>query len=828
MIFIVGEMEFLSTSSSESSFRELDDEFLQRQARIWLGEMLHVRFDEKTSVTDLLADGELLCQVSKVVWQMLLRTNPELSDSKAYISEPTASGKSGGRYLPYLNVDAFLKICQILGLTSVDLFTPSDVVERRGTRRVCICVRSLSKKARSRQLNVPDFDVVTSTIAMPTDMVGCIRRCLEQSQCSSSVSLSHTSSSERNPKKKSSRGELIRLFGHPSEFSSDAESSLRNLDFGSTASSTSYETFSRSTHFSPRCGSVVEDNFSTTPLQIQSPLENTCNGGHLDFEIDSHYSSAVKNSVNAGVIDKGDYPSRVLDNQHTVTSTDAYIREICSSSVLDNEMIFTIFPDSVDSRSDILSSYVQEELGNTHVFTTPGAYHATSKKIVESGCNYCMEGSPSANSIFWAGKNMEVLGECICQIHVKSPNNKSELISEFRDLNCPYALENIGSYKSHLYGHVLGHLDSLYSCTLACNCNHNSELATYTKYMLPQGVFPVSHLDSNFVQNCKEYVVGVDCGLSSEPQGSDVKYLGRTACPRLKCPSDVAKTHFQEAESDAADFGAAVIEVEQSAKLNFNGNKKELQLRSKSSDRSVLHVRDQWLASENRVHDKVEAFSIVGMEDSTCQPSKHCEEDPIEFGAKNFSDRCLDGCCKNMWVDKHINSNGKSGETDLKIVKFSDHHISMERAAGALITEIDAFSTTACFSDQATENVKLNDENERRPYGSHQETNQQEAGIGPLSNSNGMHGNSDGELPKKGSRKKRLASVFGGVAIFGAFLLLLQIRKPRVHDEERDRKFVGKSKASWPSFWKRGSESDKAETDKAGRVYPGERLKLLD
>ncbi|XP_024964390.1 uncharacterized protein LOC112504676 isoform X2 [Cynara cardunculus var. scolymus] len=80
--------------------------------------------------------------------------------------------------------DVFLQVCKVLGLSGVDLFSPSDVVEKRGTRKVCMCIRSLSKKARSKQLNVPDFDDVTKTIAMPTNVVGCIRRSLELSTCS--------------------------------------------------------------------------------------------------------------------------------------------------------------------------------------------------------------------------------------------------------------------------------------------------------------------------------------------------------------------------------------------------------------------------------------------------------------------------------------------------------------------------------------------------------------------------------------------------------------------------------------------------------------------
>ncbi|KAK7849872.1 protein opaque10, partial [Quercus suber] len=121
-----------SSSSSESSFRELDDVFLQTQTRIWLGEVLQIRLEEQMTVSDLLADGELLFEVSKVVWKMLLTNQRELRH-----------------------------ICKILGLTGIDLFSPSDVVEKRDTRKV------------------PDFDVVTYTVAMPTDMVGCIRRSWE-------------------------------------------------------------------------------------------------------------------------------------------------------------------------------------------------------------------------------------------------------------------------------------------------------------------------------------------------------------------------------------------------------------------------------------------------------------------------------------------------------------------------------------------------------------------------------------------------------------------------------------------------------------------------
>jgi hypothetical protein len=41
------------------------------------------------------------------------------------------------------------QLCQKLGLAGVDLFSPSEVVEKKDIRKVCLCIRALSRKARS-------------------------------------------------------------------------------------------------------------------------------------------------------------------------------------------------------------------------------------------------------------------------------------------------------------------------------------------------------------------------------------------------------------------------------------------------------------------------------------------------------------------------------------------------------------------------------------------------------------------------------------------------------------------------------------------------------
>ncbi|KAG9155073.1 hypothetical protein Leryth_011057 [Lithospermum erythrorhizon] len=225
---------YSSNSTAGSSFRELDDAFLQKQTRIWLGEVLNTRLDELVDISDLLADGELLCEVSEVLWNSLLTKCAELWHLKANLKGPTASRKRGGRYMPYSNVDSFLKICKIFGLNGIDLFSPSDVVEKKNIRKVCICIRALSKKVRSKQLHLPDFDKVTYTVAMPTDMVECLRKSLESPQSSIASSSTYNSQEQSRSKLKQVKKLLVTRDVKNNdvsyEESDEAESTCRGTD----------------------------------------------------------------------------------------------------------------------------------------------------------------------------------------------------------------------------------------------------------------------------------------------------------------------------------------------------------------------------------------------------------------------------------------------------------------------------------------------------------------------------------------------------------------------------------------------------------------------
>ncbi|XP_062212157.1 protein OPAQUE10-like [Phragmites australis] len=292
-------------ASSASTFRELDDAFLQTQTKIWLGEVLHLRFDEDILVADLLADGELLFQVSKVIWKWLLKKNREqLKQSKVFIYERLSFGKSNGKYMPYSKVDSFLKICQILGLAGIDLFTPSDVVEKRNVRKVCICIRSVSKRSHMMRLNVPDFDIVTYTISMPNYIVGGIRRSLEQPQYSSS------GSSGYSPRANSKALQQKRIFGRQNDQhgdmhydSDEAESRLSVLEHED---------------------SVDEDNFADMLSQL-SDVTKEGSGGYGESGHDMHEKKSLAESV-------GSLSFSIMDSESVDSTPLGHNKESCCST----------------------------------------------------------------------------------------------------------------------------------------------------------------------------------------------------------------------------------------------------------------------------------------------------------------------------------------------------------------------------------------------------------------------------------------------------------------------------------------------------------------
>ncbi|MED6192025.1 hypothetical protein PIB30_006169 [Stylosanthes scabra] len=274
------------SSSPESNFRELDDAFLQTQTRIWLGEVLKIRLNEQLIISELLADGELLFLVSKVVWKLLLAKHMELKHIKASRSQPFASKSNSGRYRPYSNVDSFLKICKILELTGVDLFSPSDVVERKNTRKV------------------PDFDIVyvTCVVTMPKDVVRCIRKSIELSQ--------------RRPADSST-----------DYLQKSAGQEFREVYHSVTDSIKDWETYS--------------DQSNDT--EIKHPVHQSFD----DFHGDDLYDYASEIQYNSSV--ENDFMSTDLDqNQETPRISDYEFQLLCSRELLQYHISETPYSGNVD------------------------------------------------------------------------------------------------------------------------------------------------------------------------------------------------------------------------------------------------------------------------------------------------------------------------------------------------------------------------------------------------------------------------------------------------------------------------------------------------
>lgn len=341
-------MDSCSTGSSTgSNFRELDVEFLQTQAKIWIEQVLEKRFHDEDTLVDLLADGEILFKISKIISELMRTKFGAKIDSPDTFPEAASFAKHGGKYLPYSNVDAFLKVCQKLGLTGIDLFSPPDVVEKRDIRSVCLCIRALSKKARSRHLDVPDFDIVTHGLSMPTDMVDSIRKYLETASYAVSGKSEYSPGSGSNgPLGNNNVPFFTGSFELSPEDPDEAESKLKSPDFGSPGSllegnaSLNTDIFSTS----PRSPNFKSEDWSSQSSAMSaSPMRNSLAELNIPLapkDIDEKSSDEECSIRHTFVTDAG--------NEHTVKPvpsssnghvTDSIHEELINTSLVSNSPV---------------------------------------------------------------------------------------------------------------------------------------------------------------------------------------------------------------------------------------------------------------------------------------------------------------------------------------------------------------------------------------------------------------------------------------------------------------------------------------------------------
>ena len=175
--------------STTGHFRESDMDFLRAQAREWLEAVLGEDFDDDTSLEDLLADGSLLYRAAQHIKEDSKFPGYSESASHPASGSPSVDRRNSFKYQPYASVESFLKVCKEVGLQDLDVFDSSDAVDKKDIRRVCVCLRRLSKKGRTLGIQVPDFDNVKDTLVTPSKMPReAVRRTQESLQKSSSRS----------------------------------------------------------------------------------------------------------------------------------------------------------------------------------------------------------------------------------------------------------------------------------------------------------------------------------------------------------------------------------------------------------------------------------------------------------------------------------------------------------------------------------------------------------------------------------------------------------------------------------------------------------------
>lgn len=175
--------------STTGHFRESDMDFLRAQAREWLEAVLGEDFDDDTSLEDLLADGSLLYRAAQHIKEDSKFPGYSESASHPASGSPSVDRRNSFKYQPYASVETFLKVCKEVGLQDLDVFDSSDAVDKKDIRRVCVCLRRLSKKGRTLGIQVPDFDNVKDTLVTPSKMPReAVRRTQESLQKSSSRS----------------------------------------------------------------------------------------------------------------------------------------------------------------------------------------------------------------------------------------------------------------------------------------------------------------------------------------------------------------------------------------------------------------------------------------------------------------------------------------------------------------------------------------------------------------------------------------------------------------------------------------------------------------
>ncbi|GAQ92607.1 Calponin homology domain containing protein [Klebsormidium nitens] len=161
--------DIVDTAASD---KDLDTDHLQKCARIWLEGLLKESLDPDKTLLEVLQDGEILLRVARGL-KTAKASGPEAA--RASYAKKGANSRSSQKlsYLAYNNVEYFLNFCREVGLNDIHLFSPSDLVESKDVRRVCVCLRMLSSKVKDAvAVSFEDVESLQKMRRRPSTKVG--------------------------------------------------------------------------------------------------------------------------------------------------------------------------------------------------------------------------------------------------------------------------------------------------------------------------------------------------------------------------------------------------------------------------------------------------------------------------------------------------------------------------------------------------------------------------------------------------------------------------------------------------------------------------------
>ncbi|CAI7739374.1 unnamed protein product [Closterium sp. NIES-53] len=141
------------------------DGILEIRVRNWLEAVLKEKLPPDTALADILSDGMILSRLTEILSPFA----PKGAGINQRHQQQQQQQQGWGTKIKWdamTFTDNFLTMCKAFGLSAIDLFTSTDVVEKKGTKRVCLCIRALALKLRAAGILAIDFEPASAAAAV--------------------------------------------------------------------------------------------------------------------------------------------------------------------------------------------------------------------------------------------------------------------------------------------------------------------------------------------------------------------------------------------------------------------------------------------------------------------------------------------------------------------------------------------------------------------------------------------------------------------------------------------------------------------------------------